>query len=207
MTLTPYAGSPFSYLDTPTAAPIGIVELMPGARNLMDYAELRSGERVLILTEHTVDPVVLQALAAAAAYRDADVHILSVAPFSPGGADRENPSSIPPAAHTEADLVVACTWWAEVHTKCLFFSEVAQKDARFVSLHMAATASALATGARTPPELFYAIPARRRGSSRPAATSGSRAPPAPTSPSATSRRPRTRARSSRGAGGRSPTGA
>lgn len=163
MTLTPYAGSPFSYLDTPTAAPIGIVELMPGARNLMDYAELRSGERVLILTEHTVDPVVLQALAAAAAYRDADVHILSVAPFSPGGADRENPSSIPPAAHTEADLVVACTWWAEVHTKCLFFSEVAQKDARFVSLHMAATASALATGARTPPELFYAILRKAQG--------------------------------------------
>jgi 2,5-dihydroxypyridine 5,6-dioxygenase len=154
---TPYAGSPFSYLDTPTAAPIGIVELMPGARNLMEYAGLGPGERVLILTEHTVDPVVLQALAAAAAYRDADVHILSVPPFSPGGWDRDNPSGIPPAAHAEADLVIACTWWGEVHTKRLFFSEVAQKDARFVSLHMAATASTLATGARLPPELFYAI--------------------------------------------------
>lgn len=154
---TPYAGSPFSYLDLPTAAPLAIVELMPGARNLMEYARLKSGERVLILTEHTVDPVVLQALAAAAAYRDADVHILSVAPFSPGGVDRENPSAIPAAAHAEADLVVACTWWAEVHTRSLFFSEVAQRDARFVSLHMAATASVLATGARTPPELFYAI--------------------------------------------------
>jgi 2,5-dihydroxypyridine 5,6-dioxygenase len=154
---TPYAGSPFSYLDMPTAAPMGIVELMPGARNLMEYARLRAGERVLILTEHTVDPVVLQALAAAASYRGADVHILSVAPFSPGGVDQENPSAIAPAAHAEADLVVACTWWGEVHTKQLFFSEVAQKQARFVSLHMAATASVLATGARTPPEVFYAI--------------------------------------------------
>ena len=156
---TPYAGSPFSYFDTPTAAPLGIVELIPGARNLMEYAGVKSGERVLILTEHTVDPVVLQALTAAAAYRDADVHVLSVAPYSPGGWDRENPGtdSIPEAAHGRADVVIACTWWAEVHCAPLFFSQVAQKGARFVSLHMAATAACLGTGARLPPEVYYAI--------------------------------------------------
>src|SRR5919204_234577 len=153
----PYNSGPYSYFDTPTAAPLGIVELMPGARNLMEYAGVKSGERVLILTEHTVDPVVLQALVAAAAYRDADVHVLSVAPYSPGGWDRENPSPIPAAAHAEADLVVACTWWAEVHTRSLFFSEVAKRGVRFVSLHMTATAAALATGARLPPEGYYAI--------------------------------------------------
>ena len=107
----------------PTAAPLAIAELMPGARNLMEYAGVRSGERVLILTEHTVDPVVLQALVAAAAYRDADVHVLSVAPFSAGGWDRENPgeASIAEAAHGRADVVVSCTWWAEVHCQPLFF--------------------------------------------------------------------------------------
>lgn len=156
---TAYAGSPYSYLDVPTAAPLAIAELMPGARNLMEYAGVRSGERVLILTEHTVDPVVLQALVAAAAYRDADVQVLSVAPFSPGGWDRENPGAGPiaEAAHGRADVVVSCTWWAEVHCEPLFFSQVAQKGARFVSLHMAATASALNTGARLPPEVYYAI--------------------------------------------------
>lgn len=156
---TPYAGGPFSYFDTPTAAPLGIVELMPGAGNLMEYAGVRSGEKVLILTEHTVDPVVLQALSAAAAVRGANVNVLSVEPFSPGGCDPENPgqASIAEAAHGRADVVITCTWWAEVHCQPLFFSQVAQKNARFVSLHMAATAACLNTGARLPPEVFYAI--------------------------------------------------
>lgn len=155
----PQTASPFSYFDTPTAAPLGIVELMPGARNLMEYAGVEAGEKVLILTEHTVDPVVLQALAAAAGYRGANVHILSVEPFSPGGCDRESPgpASIAEAAHGRADVVITCTWWAEVHCQPLFFSQVAQKGARFVSLHMAATAGCLNTGARLPPEVYYAI--------------------------------------------------
>jgi hypothetical protein len=155
----PYAGAPYSYFDVPTASPLGIVELMPGARNLMEYAGVQAGERVLVLTEHTVDLVVLQALVAAAAYRNADVQVLFVEPFSPGGVDRENPGpeSIAEAAHGRADVVIACTWWAEVHCQPLFFSQVAQKGKRFVSLHMAATAAALNTGARLPPEVYYAI--------------------------------------------------
>jgi hypothetical protein len=159
MSHTPYAGGPFSYFDTPTAAPLGIVELMPGARNLMDYAGVTAGEKVLILAEHTVDPVVLQALTAAAGYRGANVHVLSVEPFSPGGSDPDNPgpASIAEAAHGRADVVITCTWWAEVHCAPLFFSQVAQKGARFVSLHMAATAACLNTGARLPPDVFYAI--------------------------------------------------
>jgi len=155
----PATALPFSYFDVPTAAPLGIAELMPGARNLMDYASVRSGERVLILAEHPTDPVVIQALVAAAAYRDADVQVLSVAPFSPGGWDRENPGerSIAEAAHGRADVVITCTWWAEVHCQPLFFSQVAQKGVRFVSLHMAATAACLNTGARLPPQVYYAI--------------------------------------------------
>jgi leucyl aminopeptidase (aminopeptidase T) len=156
---TPYAGSPYSYFDVPMGAPLGIAELMPGARNLVEYAGVQAGERVLVLTEHTVDPLVLQAIVAAAAYRNADVQVLSVAPFSAGGVDRDNPGSesIAEAAHGRADVVIACTWWAEVHCAPLFFSQVAQKGARFVSLHMAATAAALNTGARLPPEVYYAI--------------------------------------------------
>src|SRR3954453_6657422 len=146
----PYNSGPYSYFDTPTAAPMGIVELMPGARNLMEYAGVAAGERVLILTEHTVDPVVLQAIAAAAAYRGAGVQGLSVGPYSPGGWDRDNPglNSIAEAAHGRADVVITCTWWAEVHCLPLFFSAVAQKGASFVSLHMAGTAACLAPGAR-----------------------------------------------------------
>ncbi len=88
MIVNPYAAAPFSYASMPGATPYSIVELMPGARNLMHHAQVASGERVLLLVEHTADPVVVQAIAAAAAYRDADVHVLSVAPFSPGGGTR-----------------------------------------------------------------------------------------------------------------------
>ncbi|MDV6259775.1 hypothetical protein [Rhodococcoides yunnanense] len=147
----------FSYYDLPTAAPASIVDLIPGARNAMEYCNVQAGDQVLILTENGVDPVVIQALAAAAAYRDAGVHVLTVSPFSAGGWDRENPSRLVPAIHEAADVVISCTWWGEVHTDTLFFDQVAQRKARFLSLHQTATASALTTGARFPLDLHLLI--------------------------------------------------
>ena len=148
--------APFSYLDTPTAAPLSITELMPGAYNLLEYAAVTAGEQVLVLAEHGTDPVVIQAIAAAAAYRNAEVHVLSTPPFSAGGWDRAL-SPLLSAAHAAADVVISLTWWSEVHTAPLFFNEIAKKQARFVSLHQTATASALATGARFPLELYFAL--------------------------------------------------
>jgi 2,5-dihydroxypyridine 5,6-dioxygenase len=148
---------PFSYFDLGPGGPGGIAELMPGVRNLLDYLVVRSGERVLILTEHSTDPLVIGAIAAGAAYRDAEVHVLAMPPVSPGGSDRPGLSPIVTAAYAEADAVVSCVWWAEVHTAELFFAVVPRHRARFVSLHQAATAASLATGSRFPPELFYAI--------------------------------------------------
>jgi hypothetical protein len=130
---------------------------MPGARNLMDYVQLGPGEDVLILAEHGVDSVVLQAISAAAAVRDARVHILSVPPFGPGGSDPVDPTGIVRSAVAEADVIIGCTWWAEVHTAPLFFTQIPRLRARWASLHMAATASALATGARYPLDILYAI--------------------------------------------------
>ncbi|WP_043631187.1 hypothetical protein [Nonomuraea candida] len=160
MTMNPYSGSPFSYVAEPAVAPYSIVELMPGVRNLCDYVRLVPGERVLLLMEHTVDPVVVQAIAAAAALRDADVRILSVPPFSAGGWDREASLRIEAAAFQEADVVISGTWWGEVHTAPLFFDQIRARSARFLSLHMTATAGALLTGARFPVEVFYAVLAR-----------------------------------------------
>ncbi|MFB6989309.1 MULTISPECIES: hypothetical protein [unclassified Streptomyces] len=150
----------FSYLDTPTASPLSIAELMPGTHNLMEYAAVKPGEQVLVLTEHGVDPVVIQAIEAAAAYRLADVHILSAPAFSAGGHDRQPTSPLLPAAHAAADVVISLTWWGEVHTAGLFFDEIARHKARFVSLHQTATAAALATSARFPLDLYFAIEAK-----------------------------------------------
>ncbi|MFC7099836.1 hypothetical protein ACFQQB_04675 [Nonomuraea rubra] len=160
MTTNPYATSPFSYVAEPAAAPYSIVELMPGVRNLCEYVRLAAGDRVLLMMEHTVDPVVVQAIAAAAALRDADVRILSVPPFSAGGWDREAPLPIETAAFHEADVVISGTWWGEVHTAPLFFDQIRARSARFLSLHMTATAGALLTGARLPVEVFHALVAR-----------------------------------------------
>ncbi|SEG29532.1 hypothetical protein SAMN05444920_102484 [Nonomuraea solani] len=157
MTINPYAGSPFSYVDQPSAGPYSIVELMPGVRNLFEYVRLAEGERVLLLMEHTVDPVVVQAIAAAAALRDTDVRILSVPPFSPGGWDREASYVIETAAFHEADVVISGTWWGEVHTAPLFFDQIKSRSSRFLSLHMTATAGALLTGGRLPAAVFYAL--------------------------------------------------
>lgn len=155
--MNPYTAAPFSYLELPTVSPLAITELMPGARNLIHYVQVAPGERVLLLVEHTVDPVVIQAIAAAVSYRDADVHVLSVTPFSPGGSDKEVPTAIAAAAHDDADVVIGGTWWGAVHTAPLFFAEVARRSARVVSLTMAATAISLYTGARFPNEIHYAI--------------------------------------------------
>jgi hypothetical protein len=152
--------APFSYLDTPTAAPLSITELMPGAYNLLEYAAVTAGEQVLVLAEHGTDPVVVQAIAAAAAYRNAEVHILSTPPFSAGGWDRAVPAPLLSAAHATVDVVIALTWWGEVHAAPLFFDEIAKRQARWVSLHQTATAAALSTGARFPVELYFALEAK-----------------------------------------------
>jgi 2,5-dihydroxypyridine 5,6-dioxygenase len=148
------------YLDLGGSGALAIVDLMPGALALMDYAQVAAGESVLVLTERGVDPLALQAIVAAAAARDALVHVLAVPPFSPGGADRTVPSSLVRAAVAASDVVIGCTWWAEVHTAPLFFTEIPALGVRFASLHMTATAGALATGARFPLGLLYAIKRR-----------------------------------------------
>ncbi|MEV0613077.1 hypothetical protein AB0I81_07100 [Nonomuraea sp. NPDC050404] len=157
MTINPYAGSPFSYVAEPAVSPYSIVELMPGVRNLCEYVRLAPGDRVLLMMEHTVDPVVVQAIAAAAAMGDADVRILSVPPFSAGGWDRQAQLGLETAAFREADVVISGTWWGEVHTAPLFFDQIAASSVRFLSLHMTATAGALLTGGRLPPEIYYAL--------------------------------------------------
>ena len=116
--------APGSYLDVPTASPMAIAELMPGARNLMDYAAVGPGDELLILAESHVDPLALQAIAAAAAVRDARPHLLVVPPFSPGGRDRRGASRATVAAVAAADVVIGCTWSAQVHGPQLFFTEM-----------------------------------------------------------------------------------
>lgn len=157
MPLSPYAGSPSGYFDSGPTAPNGIAELMPGARAMMDFLGVEADERVLILAEHVVDPVVVQATAAAAAYRGADVHILSVPAYSAGGWDREVPSPLLPAIYPAADAVVSFAWWPEVHSGPLFFGVVFQNLARMVSVSQTASAAAFITAARFPAELGYAI--------------------------------------------------
>jgi hypothetical protein len=153
-------GATTGYLDLGTAGSLAIADLMPGAVRLMEYAQVTASDSVLVLTERGVDRLALQAIVAAAAARDASVHVLVVPAFSPGGADRSGPSPIVRAAVAASDVVIGCTWWAEVHSAPLFFTEIPKLGVRFASLHMTATAAALATGARMPLDLLFAIKRR-----------------------------------------------
>lgn len=151
---------PFSYFDIGPSSPLGIGELMPGVRNLLDYLGVGSGEQVLVLADASTDALALSAIVAGVAYRDAEPHVLTVPPVSPGGSDRPGLADVVSAAYAAVDAVISCVWWAEVHTAELFFSVVPRHRARFASLHMTATPAALATGSRFPPDLFYVIKRR-----------------------------------------------
>ena len=151
---------PRSYTDLNPPGPGLMPLLMPGARNLTDYLSLSAGEYVLVLSEHAVHPEVIGAIASAATLSGGEVSVLYVDPWKPGGMGNTDPSPIVRAAWQAADVVISCAWWAEVHTRPLFFTELGHLGARLAALHQTATLGALTTGARFPPEIFYEIKGR-----------------------------------------------
>ncbi|EWZ52511.1 hypothetical protein FOCG_16172 [Fusarium oxysporum f. sp. radicis-lycopersici 26381] len=144
----------FAYSDVPTSGVYGIIEAMPGVRNMLEYCQLKAGENVVILQEHTVDPVVVQAIAAGVVYHGGHVQLLSVAPFAIGGMKTANAPGLLSKLLETAHLVISCSWWGEVHSDTLFFDKIASSKCRVLSLHMSATVSALATGARFPYKVY-----------------------------------------------------
>ncbi|KAH7180281.1 hypothetical protein DER46DRAFT_542898 [Fusarium sp. MPI-SDFR-AT-0072] len=144
----------FAYSDVPTSGVYGIIEAMPGVRNMLEYCQLKAGENVVILLEHTVDPVVVQAIAAGVVYHGGHIQLLSVAPFAIGGMKTANAPGLLSKLLETAHLVISCSWWGEVHSDTLFFDKIASSKCRVLSLHMSATVSALATGARFPYKVY-----------------------------------------------------
>ena len=113
----------------------------------MDYVSLAAGEYVLVLAEHSVHPEVIGAITSAAALNGGNVSTLYVDPWKPGGMGLADPSPIVVAAWKAADLVISCAWWAEVHTRPLFFTELGRLGSRLAALHQTATLGAFTTGA------------------------------------------------------------
>lgn len=139
---------------------VSILELAPGAANLVEYLAVHDDDDVLVLTEYSVASQVVDAIAMAARLRGAKVSVLTVEPFSPGGSDRDVPGPIVANAWRASSVVISCVWWAELHSTPLFFSELSALGARLAALHQTATAGALSTGARLPPAVFYEIKSR-----------------------------------------------
>ena len=57
-----------------------ILDIMPGARAVMDFAVVRSGENVLIATDTLTDPIAAEALMIAADERGAEVTMTMTKP-------------------------------------------------------------------------------------------------------------------------------
>ncbi|KAI9705393.1 MAG: hypothetical protein M1820_005223 [Bogoriella megaspora] len=142
----------FSYSDLPKSDPLAIVNAMPGIRNMLKYVALTSGETMVVLAEYTVDQHVVQAIAAGAAFIGAKVHIMFVAPFAAGGA--RNSSDLVGGLLKSVDVIISCTYWAEVHCEHLFFDNIFSSKCRVLSLHQSATISMFETGARFPTEVY-----------------------------------------------------
>lgn len=139
---------------------VSLLELVPGAANLAAYLAITGEDEVLVLTEYSVPAHVVDAIGVAARLRGARVSVLTVEPFSPGGSVRTVPGPIVEGAWRNASVVISCAWWAELHSAPLFFTELTNLGARLAALHQTATAGALSTGARLPPEIFYEIKSR-----------------------------------------------
>jgi hypothetical protein len=158
------AGQLYGYGSLPKAAPEQLPLLLPGVRNcVVDLMDTRPGEKFLILAEHTVDPVVVQAFEVVAATAGADVSTMRIKPFSPAGIDPDNPSDVVVQAYAAADDVVIMSWFPDIHSKKLPGHACVIYKNKPVSMYQLATFDVLSSPAsRVPMPLLFEIMRKMR---------------------------------------------
>ena len=86
--------------------PIRLKDIMKGARNVMDYAQVRRGEQVLLLADTLTPPLILEALVAALDQREANFGVMQISPPGLHWRAGEEPPTPVKAAVYGADLVI-----------------------------------------------------------------------------------------------------
>lgn len=152
----------YGYISTEkSSGPLQNGELIVGVRNcLVGMANVQKGEKVLILADYEVDPLVVQAFIAVGTMLDASVAVLYDEPFSLGGKNPNIPNPLMHAACDAADVLISCCWFPDIHARGFFRPK---GKSRRVSLYQQASVGALSSpGARFPVELGFKIMEKMR---------------------------------------------
>ena len=127
---------------------------------LEEFCALKKGEKVLIVCEPDVHPLIASAFLTKSRELGADATVMQVSPFSAGGWRRNSPGDLVAAACKEANLVIALTHFEFAHSERTFYHTFFGTNTRVCSLAMAATPGCLLAAARFPLPLYFEISKR-----------------------------------------------
>ncbi len=127
--------------------------MIEGARNFVEFAEIRSDENVLLVSEYTTDYLVLETLSAEFKAAAADLCIIYMDPAH--GLKRKVPSMVL-GAWNESDVMIDLLTHTLLHGDQAW-KMILERKIRYYSMLAMARPQVLATGARFPPALFREI--------------------------------------------------
>jgi len=141
-----------------TTSPFILPLLLEATRNcIVNFCQVKRGEKVLIVSEYDTDPLVTSAFAAAAAESGAEVAMITIPPLAVGGWVRNRPNDMLVGAFENSDVVIACTYFEFAHNERTFFSKIFGGKSRVCSVLMGATPGSLISAGRFPLALYCEI--------------------------------------------------
>ncbi|HKW04826.1 MAG TPA: hypothetical protein VJN71_05950 [Nitrososphaerales archaeon] len=148
------AGYPGHHASNPYLLPM----VLEATKNCVEnFCQVKSGERVLIVSEYDTDPLVSSSFAASAHLAGAQTSIMTIPPLSVGGWVRNSPNDMLVAAFEHSDVIIACTYFEFAHNERTFFSKIFGGKGRVCSVLMGSTPGSLISAGRFPIPLYCAI--------------------------------------------------
>jgi 2,5-dihydroxypyridine 5,6-dioxygenase len=118
---------------------------------------LKSGEKVLILCEPEINPLITAAFLAKCREMGSEAVAMNVSPLSAGGWLRNTPGDLVVAACKEANLIIALTYFELAQSERTFYHTFFGTNTRVCSLAMAASPGCLIAASKFPMKLFFEI--------------------------------------------------
>lgn len=148
------AGFPGHHASNPYLLPL----LLEATNNCVEnFCQVKSRERVLIVSEYDTDPLVSSAFAASAQGAGAQVSIMTIPPLGVGGWTPNSPNDMLVAAFENSDVTIACTYFEFAHNERTFFSKIFGGTGRVCSVLMGSTPGSLISAGRFPIPLYCDI--------------------------------------------------
>ena len=131
-------------------------EYMKAINNIIEHCEVKEKERVLVLSEYTIDRVIPEALAQLAREKGGEVSLMFTKPFVVGGASE--PSEIVRQAFFASELAITCSTFPIHYTKTLSEAVMEHQVRSFEIFGGMANRETLSRPSATMPDgVFHAI--------------------------------------------------